>query len=387
MKNNLKKNLGDAPQQTTSDRSLTKTDALCLSGVAIIMMIFHHCFRTPSLFENYNVSFAPFSQDFAVELSSYFKICFSILSFLAGYFFYFSASKSKSSLKSSAKWTSDKLLKYMSGFWLIYIISFIITQIYDGYPVDVYCDDGMIRGAVYAVIDFLGLANLFGTPSMNTTWWYIGALIFFILVVPLFIKITDKWGYFILLIMLIMLPRVLPIGASEGDSPYSFVTIMVIGMFFAKFNAFERLSKLKWLKNEKADKAIKFIPILAILVISFILFDRVSKSKLWELHYTIVPLVFIYFFKEYIIRIPIVKQILAFLGKHAMNILLIHTFFRKTFFADFIYSFKSFWIIALVLFAISLAISIVIELFKKLIRFDKIIKMISDKVCLLIDKI
>lgn len=318
MKKKLKQNLPDAHRFNKSDHSLTKTDSLCLKGVAMILMIFHHCFRTPSLFENFTVDFSPFSQDLVVDVSSYFKICVSIFAFITGYGLYLSASKNVTDVKSSAKWTISRLIKTMSGFWFIYILVFIITQVFAGYPVEVYCDDGMIRGAVYAVIDFLGLSNAIGTPSLDSTWWYMSAAIFFIIVIPVFIKISEKWGYFTLLPMLVLLPRVLNIEFPGGDSPYSFVTIMVMGMFFAKFNVFERLANLKWIKSEKADKAVKFIPALIILVISFILFDRVYRSKFWELHYTIIPLIFIYFFKEYIIRIPVVKQVLFFFGE-ALN--------------------------------------------------------------------
>lgn len=370
-----------------SNKGLSKTDSQCLKGIAIIIMMFHHCFRMTSLFENYTVDFSPFSQDFVVDTSSFFKICVSIFAFISGYGLYLSASKNTADFKTSAKWTAARLIKTMGGFWLIYILVLIITQIFADYPKEIYCEDGMIRGAVYGVLDFLGLSNAFDTPTLCTTWWYMSAAVFFIVAIPIFVKFTDKFGYFSLIALLVFIPRLLKTGFPGSTATYSFVVVFVIGMAFSKYSIFERLGELKWLKNEKADKALKFLPVLALVVISEIIYNRVEIEEFWELHYAIIPMIVIYFCKEYVVRIPVVKQLLAFFGKHSMNIFLVHTFIRYVFFEDFTYSFEKFWLIVLVLFSISLAISIVIELLKKLIRFDKIIKMISDKVCLLIDKI
>ena len=73
---------------------------------------------------------------------------------------------------------------------------------------------------------------------------------------------------------------------------------------------------------------------------------------------------------------------LGFLGKHSMNIFLIHSFYRDVFFHEFTYSFYYAWLDYIVLTAISLVTSIVLEWFKKLIRYEKFIdwvKKISNK--------
>ena len=70
-----------------------------------------------------------------------------------------------------------------------------------------------------------------------------------------------------------------------------------------------------------------------------------------------------------------------------MNIFLIHTFIREYYLGDFIYSFENWIEIVAILFIISLAISIVLELFKKLIRYDKLIKKLQNFAFITIDKI
>jgi membrane-bound acyltransferase YfiQ involved in biofilm formation len=72
-------------------------------------------------------------------------------------------------------------------------------------------------------------------------------------------------------------------------------------------------------------------------------------------------------------KVPGVNTVLAFIGKHSMNIFLAHNFVRIVWYYDFTYSFKSWWLITLVLLAISIVLSICIEALKKLLRYDKLL--------------
>lgn len=63
-----------------------------------------------------------------------------------------------------------------------------------------------------------------------------------------------------------------------------------------------------------------------------------------------------------------------------MNIFLVHTFIRYVFFGDFIYGFKYFWLIALVLLGVSLGISVIIELLKRIIHYNSLISKLSKKI-------
>lgn len=372
-----------------SQNTLTKTDSQCLKGIAIILMIFHHCFLDQTRFEGYTVIFAPFSESFVVSLSYYFKICVSIFAFISGYGLYLSAKKHLNSGRGITKWTVSRLIKTMSGFWFVYILCFIATWIYADLPQKTYCANGNIRGCVYALLDFMGLSSLFNTPTLNTTWWYMGAAILFIALIPLFMKLRQKIGYFVIALLIVFIPRLLKVGYPGSINPYCFILALLAGMCFAEYKLFEKYSgpPLNLLKNKHLYNILKFILSLAILIISIVVCDRTERYQIWELHYAIAPVIAICFCRQYVIRIPILKNILAFLGKHSMNVFLIHTFIRYTFFADFTYSFKYFWLIALVLLAISLGISVVLELIKKGIHFDKITLWLSGRAAACIDKL
>lgn len=103
------------------------------------------------------------------------------------------------------------------------------------------------------------------------------------------------------------------------------------------------------------------------------LYNVLPIEKFWEIKFAIIPVIFIWYVYEFFLDVPIIKNILEYFGKHSMNIFLIHSLLRTYYLNDFIYSQKHFIIIAGVLFIISLILSIILEVFKKLIKYDKII--------------
>lgn len=368
--------------------SLSKTDSLCLKGIAIIFLMFNHSFRASlgSMLDKYVIIYTPFSENFVGNLCEFFKICVPIFAFITGYGLYLSAKDKCTDSKSTEKWIAARYIKTFSGFWFIYILSFIITQIYDKYPQGIYCRDGMVRGFAYAVIDFLGLATLFSTPTMLGTWWYMSAAFIFITIVPIAIKWSEKLGYITLIISIIALPRLLGVDYPGGMTPYPFILAVIAGMIFAQYDIFTKLNSIKITNSKFISESVQFVIYIVLLISSTYIWIRLPREKAWEYHYALAPLITICFCRKYIVRIPVIKNILAFFGKHSLNIFLVHTFIRYTFFDEFIYSFKHFLLIAIVLFAISLLISVIIEFVKKIIKFDKLTALLSNKICSIIDK-
>ena len=184
-----------------------------------------------------------------------------------------------------------------------------------------------------------------------------------------------------------MLPRLLKVGYPGSINPYGFLLALLFGMFFAQHNVFVRFATYQPMRNKTIWRVICFLFWGALLVGIYLLCSRTERYQAWELHYAIAPVIAIIFCKQYIIRIPVVDQILQFFGKHALNIFLVHTFIRYTFFQDFTYSFKHFALICLVLFGISLGISIVIEGLKKLLHFDRFTRFLCQKAQSAVEKI
>lgn len=354
------------------DKGLTKSDSLALKGIAIIIMVFHHLYCEEKRFDKYVVDFSPFSQDFVVDISMMMKICVSIFAFITGYGLLKSIAKTPLDRSSVLKWNITRLLKTMSGFYFVYIIAFVITQLLSGYPMKTYFSGSRIKGIVYVLADFTGLSTLFDTPCMLGEWWYMSAAIIFILLVPIIYGAAKKIGYLPIITIIIMLPRLLKTGYPGGINPYSFILPMVFGMVFSDYNIFERLSAIK-----PKNRAVAYITDFVFFGLSIVFFYFVcinfKTSEAWELKFAVFPVFFICFCRYCIVRIPVVKNILEYLGKRSYTLFLTHTFISSVYLNAFTYSFKNFMLNYVVLFALSLLLAVVIDFIKKLVQYDKFI--------------
>lgn len=366
-------------------KGLTKNDSFALKGVAILMMLFHHLYWDEMLFDDQSVSFFPLSQSSVVSIALFFKICVSIFAFITGYGLLKSVSKIDFDRKNVFKWNITRLIKTMSGFWLIYVLSFIVSMIIDARPLEVYFGGSRAKGVLYVLLDFLGLANFFDTPTLNSTWWYMSAAIVFILIIPLIYMVSRKVGYLPVILVIVALPRLLNVGYPGGVNAYSFILPVVFGMLFAEYKVFERISD-KLPKNKFASWAVSFVVFGVLGVASFILFRVYPQHEGWEFNYSIVPVIVICFARYCLIRIPALKQVFAFLGKHSMTIFLTHTFIRGIYLSDFVYSFKNFMLIYVVLFVLSVVLAVIIDVLTDLVKYHQLIAKLNQKISAYIDK-
>lgn len=360
------------------ETGLSKKDSLCLKGIAIFMLLFYHLFRQRKLFDEFIINFFPLSEGVAVRIAIMCKICVSIFAFISGYGLLKSVKKIHLGRKEVSKWNMIRLVKTMAGFYFIYIFSFIITVIINRYPVHTYFKDSITEGIIYAVIDFLGLSNLFNTPTMLTSWWYMSAAIVFILAVPVIYTISKKIGYLPVIMIVVAIPRIFNMEYPGGQSPYTFLLPVIFGMIFADYKIFEKISD--FLEKKKIIFVTGFFVLGIFLVFYYYIYFSIDYWTMWELEQGILPVFVIIFFRYYIIRIPVLKEVLSFIGKHSMNIFLIHNFIRRLYFNKFVYSFHHILLITFVLFIMSLIVSIVIELIKKLCKYDKLVDKITKRV-------
>ena len=367
----------------------SKNNTLALKGIAIIMLMFRHLFKDNNAFKNYTVSFFPFGQALGVELSAFGKICVSIFAFLTGYGLMLSLKKLNEKYdftnKQICKWTIGRIIKTLSGYWVIVVLSMIICQIIDGRTQTVLFNKGIINGIILTIVNFFGLTDLFGVTSFCSTWWYMRIALLFIISIPIFAKLFKKHGYLLVLASVVALPRIL--GWKYSNSSYiAFIFPVLLGMIFAEHNLMVKIANIKINKNNIVNKVFKLIIDTILIVVLYIIYNNLQENLFWEIRYGIIPVCLMCYLYEFYIDIPVLKHILQYLGKHSMNIFLIHSFIRAYYCRDFIYSQGNFIKIAAILLLCSLALSIAVDLFKKLIRYDKWINSLQCFVNKKIDK-
>lgn len=363
---------------------------MALKGLAILMMIFFHCFANEKTLLKYDVNFFPFTQDFICTVRLYLKICVCIYAFISGYGLYQSFRKTDDGTsRTTVKWEISRIIKTLSGFWFIFLVTLIINQFFLHLPKGLYFKEGTVRGIMNLFLDGMGFSALFGTPTVTVVWWYMGAAVIYIILLPMIYRVSEKYGYFTTAAFIILFPRVMNIGWTGSRNPYSFLLIFVTGMFFSRYDLFTKLDKIHLLKdkNSSADKILQFVLLLTALLASVVIFLRLPWSVIWEFQFVVCPVIFICFSKRWLITIPGIRQILIYLGKHSMNMYLLHALIKNRYCTDFVYSFKYFWLIPIVLTVMSLISSILIEQMKKLLRYEKGIHKLSDRLCRLVDTI
>lgn len=358
----------------------TKEHTMQMKGIAIIILLFHHCFlnaqrwatvpyeklATTKGWGYYPISFAPFSSHTIQYLASFSKICVAMFVFMTGYGMWVSYESQKKKTTMS-NYIKKRMVTLMTGFLIIFVVTEILA-IPTGRFIEVYGHD--FRSVVYMIIDALGLAKLLGTPLFCLTWWYMSLAIVLIMIFPFVHSIMEKYQW-IVVVASIIVPRAC--GFGQSTDLFRYLLAYTLGMYFAQHDLLARI-KEKFMEQNVVGKLLSLI--VSLIGLAVIIKCRQNAwigwkyLDFWDGFAAMYMIVLSYI---YILNGKWIVKGLGFLGKHSMNIFLIHSFYRDVFFHKFTYSFYYAWLDYIVLMAISLVTSIVLEWFKKLIRYEKFI--------------
>lgn len=358
----------------------TKEHTMQMKGIAIIILLFHHCFlnaqrwatvpyeklATTKGWGYYPISFAPFSSHTIQYLASFSKICVAMFVFMTGYGMWVSYESQKKKTTMS-NYIKKRMVTLMTGFLIIFVVTEILA-IPTGRFIEVYGHD--FRSVVYMIIDALGLAKLLGTPLFCLTWWYMSLAIVLIMIFPFVHSIMKKYQW-IVVVASIIVPRAC--GFGQSTDLFRYLLAYTLGMYFAQHDLLARI-KEKFMEQNVAGKLLSLI--VSLIGLAVIIKCRQNAwigwkyLDFWDGFAAMYVIVISYI---YILNGKWIVKGLGFLGKHSMNIFLIHSFYRDVFFHEFTYSFYYAWLDYIVLMAISLVTSIVLEWFKKLIRYEKFV--------------
>lgn len=333
-------------------------------GVALLLMLWHHLFDE-SLSNEFVSIFVIDSTPIESIISKYAKVCVAIFLFLSGFGLYRSfIIKRKNQGRDNKRrvffeigFVRNRLIKLISNYWVIYLLFVPLGLLFGVVFWKVYN-----HSVLYGALDFLGLAYLFSTSTMNPTWWFISMIIIVYLLFPLFIRFLDYSPELFCLLMLgmMVMPKV-SFLEHVGDY-YRWFPPVMLGMVFSKYNFFERI-------NKNNTSFIKKLLICVFLLIVALCFRR-NYLVDFDAVFSLSVILTCYFI---IARIPLLNKVLELLGKHSSNIFLFHTFIYSIYLKDFVYSFKYPPIIFLLLLIMCFALSIVIDFIKRLTGYNKLV--------------
>nr|WP_294528951.1 acyltransferase family protein [uncultured Blautia sp.] len=330
-----------------------------LKGTGIILMLFHHLFSCSSdLVEKYQVSSRLIPMDKIMTISALSKICVAVFVFVSACGITISLSQKSQSQQAGYIWHRYK--KLASGFLLVYLIS-ILTFFLRTDRLGVYFKEGPLKGIFYMLIDASGLASFFGTPSYNETWWYMSVAILMIFAMPLLISLYDRFGISAVVVAAMLTYVGIPLTAFT-----TYLFTMLLGIMAVKEGFYGRLLSLKEKYVSIKSDTVFYALLLAFFAFLFLIILTFRfKCGHEDLTDGFLALILSGIFFILTDLKGFCFPFLSLLGKHSMNMFLLHTLIFEYYFTDFIYSFHNWLLITLVLICTSLAVSAVIDLVKE----------------------
>jgi len=349
-----------------------KEDTLLIKGVAILMMMYHHCFLDQTRFEGFEVVPMFLSLQTLMNTANFGKLCVAVFAFLSAYGMTISLKKMHADLDLSARDISlfykKRYFNLMQGWLFVFALCQVFCWFASCRQVEIY-GTKMGRAMVYFLLDGLGVADLFGRPMLIATWWYMSLANIIIIILPSLVLLYRKIGTLGTVLLAIVLPR----SVAISYEPFrDWFLIIIFGMIFADKDWLARIRGKKVLSNPYMDKACKLALSVVALIVGIYLRERVGIGFFYEFRHSFLCLLVIYMAYEFLSPVKYLNSFLCFIGKHSMNIFLTHTLIRAIYFKDFIYGFKYPGVIVAVLFICSLAVSVFIELAKKISGYNRL---------------
>ncbi|MBR3720039.1 MAG: acyltransferase family protein [Firmicutes bacterium] len=329
-------------------------------GLAILLLLFYHLFHEAWEIEEMSVNTAPFTNEALIAASRFGNICVAMFVFLTG--FGIAKGLQKLSGKSFPSGNARTLEifaqairragKLMGNFLLLYLSALLVF--FGKLDLAGLYGAGK-QGILHGLTDALGLASLFDTPTINETWWYMGLAFALIFLVPVLYLAYEKIGNALLPIALLV---ALLIPMNDGLRMYLFTAAMGVcaagGGWPERAASGWKVPALQW---------IWYIVLLAIA--APLRQNYIVQESYLPLADALIALLLVNFAGGLLHRIPGLRQVLGFLGRHSMNMYLIHTFFYLLVWREVIYYFHPWYVTWLVLILVSLLYSVMLELIKK----------------------
>ena len=161
-------------------RQFSKEYTDVIKGAAILMMLAHHLF-----FGQLEAPIHWFGGDDMRKIfATLFKVCVSMFAILSGYGLAEQYKKKKAD-ENAFVFSAKKTVKMMTSFWLMFVIFVPLGFVLGESPIEVYGTG--TEGIKNLVLDGLGVGAALGYKSMNFSWWYMEAAIFYYLLFKIII--------------------------------------------------------------------------------------------------------------------------------------------------------------------------------------------------------
>ncbi len=333
------------------EKTFRKENTLEAKGLAILLLLFYHLFENRSVLEEMQVDCRPFGTEGFLLFSGFGNICVAVFVFLTAYGISFGLLGREVTIRDAAVEAWRRFLKLMLRFFIL----FASVNLLWGWIFDYTLTYGEGKQAfLYALTDGLGLSGFFDTPTMSLTWWYMKLAYILIFLVPVLAWAVRKIGYYLLPVAFF-----LPFVFSMGGEIERYFYVAVLGVCAAYGHLPDKMLSLRipvvlqWIGSG-------VLVVLCILIRQNYVVYQTSIAVVDAL----IALFLVYLASALFGRVPGLREGLRFLGKHSMNIYLVHPFFFMMLWRQYIYHFHYWLLTFLICLGASLIYSVILEWIK-----------------------
>ena len=340
--------------------NLSKDDTLLIKGIAICFMLCHHLF-----YEN------PEYGKVIFQTAHLGKVCVALFIFLSFYGLTIQYQKiQNNAFIDTIKFVAKRLVKFYINYWVIFLIFVPLGVFVFGRELGEAYGEGC--GLKMFFTDFLGIN---GFKSYNITWWFNQLIIYLYLLFPLLFFIIKKWKLVSLFIGVVVWFVNFPILMWEA---HAWLLHAMLGIAVA-----QNIDKISITLNKINKWLLSGIVIVLFFALFFVrnsaiipYFTGIRVDAFLAIVITLLAIIFIR-------NVKYISYLFTFLGKHSINIFMIHTFIFAYWFRGFIYSFENPFIIFFVLLIVCTIISVLLEFIKNVVKLS----VLTQKIIFRIDKI
>ena len=332
-------------------RTLTITDTNVLKGIALILLLCHHCFYPGEPYDDILIFGHPLFQN----IGEFSKLCVAIFVFLSGYGLTIQT-MNKGGIGNVLHFYRRRYVKLMINYWLIWLIFVPIGICFFHRTFPLVYGEHYISGVFW---DFLGLyLVVFGQYGYNATWWFYSCIIVLYLFYPLIWKLCDFW--FVLIPFAFVFPMITQfVPILDHSLCQEYLLSFVCGM------------SLAYIRPE--IRGVRFwgaILLMLIFLLVCIYRFHAKQPYMWDAAIVILGITL-----YCTILIPTrLLYGLSFLGKHSFNIYLFHTFILGYYLHDYIYWSRNPFMIIVTLLFVCLLVSVALESLKEILFIGRLQK-------------
>ncbi len=337
------------------EREFSRKASKIVKGMAILFLLNYHLFSEAETVAEFGVDYRPFPQEVFLAFSRFGNISVAVFVFLTA----FGITKGLIGQegiepRDMYRQAVRRMLKLMANFFALFASVTLLWWHWFDYA-SLYGEGK--QGFLYMIADAAGLAQILDTPTLNMTWWYMEIAYVLIFLVPALCILVRKVGYS-LLPMVFFLPVVL--SFNPDISRYLFTA--AVGVCAAYGSWMDKLL------NVKAHPVLRWAAGGAGLVLCVMIRQNYFvQERFLHLADAGIAVFFAWFSIALFGSVPVIKRILEFIGKHSMNIYMVHTFFYLILWRSYIYAFRYAGAILVVLLLASLLWSVALEWIKKIV--------------------